>query len=756
LTQNNKKLLAFYLGTSRLGFVVLFLLAQLSYGQEPYLVKKITEKIILDGQLNEDIWQKSKSIGHFWQYFPNDSSLAKYDTEIFLAYDDRNIYVASKAYAKGNNYVVPSLRRDFRAGGNDNITFMFDTFHDNNNAFAFGTNPLGVAREALVFNGGVDNSFMNLFWDNKWACAAKTYDGYFINEAAIPFTTLRFNENNKTWNFKAYRFDTQGNETSVLNRMPQSILIMSLGYSTPIQFEQPLKKAKGNLALIPYMSANSAKDYINGSQSNKVNFGADAKLAVTTGLNLDLTVNPDFSTVEADRQQVNLSRFDITLPEQRQFFMENSDLFTGFGSYNTNPFLPPGTNVVAVGNQVFTPFFSRKIGIALDSTTGTNVQTPIVFGARLSGKIDDNWRIGLMNTLTGSDATKGIKRTNFTVAALSRRVFGRSNIAAIWVNKSTANHTLTDTGLAYSGVAGLEYNLQSLNNKWQGKAFYHKAVNPMAGPGKEAHGLNLNYTTNKLIVKWAHEWLGQNFVSEAGFIPRNHFLHIAPTVGFNFFPKNSKLQRLSVGLAYDSYQKPGLGLTDRQAGPFMLTSFHNQIRVLQQLNQNYTYLFNDFDALRANGRLPILKKGSQYRYLNYTATITSDLRKRLTLVAVPIVGQYLNGSIASLRGELGYRVQPYAVLSLNVNYNDIRLAEGNNKVTILGPKTDITFSRNLFWTTYLQYNSQFENLNINSRLQWRFAPVSDLFLVYSDNYGSATGLHKNRAIIAKATYWFNM
>jgi hypothetical protein len=720
-------------------------------------VKKVQGPVKLDGVLDESFWSDIKPLGKMWQYFPADSVRAKFDTEIFIVYDDQNIYLAAKAYSGGNEYVTPSLRRDFRAGGNDNITFVFDTYHDNTNGFMFGTNPFGVMREALFFNGATDNSFANFFWDNKWQTASKIYDHYYICEMRIPLATLRYRENSKLWNFKSYRFDTQSNETSSLQRMPQSILLMSLGFTVPIEFEYPLKKIGRNLSFIPYISGNNTWDQIQNTSKGKFNLGADAKVAVTSGLNLDLTVNPDFSTVEADRQQINLTRFDITFPEQRQFFIENTDMFTGFGSFLTNPFVPPASGgPVSSGNQIFTPFFSRKIGFAFDTITGTNVQTPILYGARLSGKIDDNWRIGLLNTQTGKDPARGIQASNYSVISASRRVFDRSNLATFLINKTVLDYQPSDQEQRYSRVAGIEYNLQSKDNKWNGKLFYHHSfASKRTGDQPIAVGASLNYTTNKWILKWSHEYLGAGYQSDAGFVPRNNMLHLAPTIGFNKFPSASVLQRISYGIAYDQYNKLDFGLTDLQAGPFLLLAFRSSFRILNQFNLNFTHLFDSFDALRGNGQLPLLPKGSSYRYFNYTATIVSDLRKKITFTAQPLIGQYYNGSLVSMRGEVSYRFQPLLLLSVNINYNRIRLPEGKNDVVIIGPKFDFTFTKNLYWTTYVQYNSQFENLNVNSRLQWRFAPVSDFFLVYSDNYDTLGWNGKNKTLVAKCTYWLN-
>jgi len=739
-------------------FISFLFLLQTQAQQAP-TVKFITEKIKLDGVLDEHAWQTAEKMPSFWEFFPKDSIKAKYQTEILLAYDEKNIYIGAKLYSPGNNYVTPSFRRDFRAGGNDNVSFLFDTFNDKTNSFLFGMNPYGVMREALLYNGGTANEYFNMYWDNKWSAISKMYEGYWICELAIPLTTLRFKEGSTQWNFKAYRFDTQANEQSTLMRIPQNQIIMNLGYSMPIIFEKPLKKSGANISLIPYLSASSTHDFEhpeNPAAGNKLNFGGDAKIGITSGLNLDLTVNPDFSNVEADRQVVNLTRFDVNFPEQRQFFLENSDLFTGFGSYNTNPFVPPsGTLGPAAGNQLVSPFFSRQIGISLDTITGTNVQSKILYGARISGKIDDNWRVGLLNTQTAADAFKGTPSMNYSVAALQRKVFGRSNIAAIFANKQVLGKELSGIN-SYNRVAGLEYNLASKNNRWSGKAFYHQVFSPTVIGEKFAHGFMLNYNVRKLIAKWSHDWVGKGFDAEIGFVPRKNFFHINPTIGFNVFPKSRTFNRISYGVAYDQYNQPGLGVTDRQAGPFLLLGFQNTSNILMTLNQNYTYLFKDFDALRSNNKLPVLKKGSSYTYYNFSVNFVSDLRKKLAIAFQPLVGQYFDGRIVSLVGAATYRFQPYGFLSVNFSYNDLNLSTGKNKVYLVGPKLDLTFTKSIFWTSYIQYNSQFKNVNVNSRLQWRFAPVSDFFLVYTDNYNSETWMPKNRAILAKVTYWLNL
>jgi hypothetical protein len=735
--------------------LVLVLVYTSVFGQEPYLVKIIDSEIVLDGELNEPAWQSAQVIRNFKQYFPDDKSKAKNDSEIRIVTDQNNIYVSAKMYSIGKNYIIPSFRRDYRAGGNDNASFSFDTFSDKNNSFLFGTNPYGVQREGLVSNGGLENANLNLFWDNKWNVKCKIEDDAWYFEAKVPFSTLRFKDNSEAWNFKFYRFDTQSNESTVNVAMPQSQIIMAIGYAEKIVFEKPLKKTGRNFSLIPYVSGRVAKDFekTNPNDGYKGGIGFDAKIGISSGLNLDLTVNPDFSNVEADRQIVNLTRFDVNLPEQRQFFLENSDLFTGFGATIANPFLPPTGNL-AVGNQLYSPFFSRNIGIAQDPKTGLSVQNRLNYGLRLSGKLNDDWRIGLLNTQTNNDPEAGIVGDNFTVAAFQRRVRKTSNLAGIFANRFS--QVLNEQGnRGQNSVAGLEYNLISRDNKWQGKAFYHHSFVNQNPDSAFAHGAFLTYSTKKFIARWSHDWIGPGFKANIGFVPRTNFFHINPTVGVNYFYKGL-INRLSVGFSYDQYFSKGIGETDRKAGPFVLLAFKNTMRILTSINQNYVYLFRDFDVLRSNGSKPDLSKGTNYTYITWETNFVTDLRKKIYLNFNPIIGKYYDGKIFSASGNLNYRHQPFALLALNYSYNYIDVSKGKNQVVVFGPSLDLTLSKKVFFTNLVQYNSQINNFNINSRFQYRFAPVSDLFLVYTDNYNTETWMPKNRAVFLKLNYWFNL
>jgi len=701
---------------------------------------KTVEKIVIDGNIVEDAWYAGVPANSFWQMFPTDSMKAEYQTEIFFTYDDENFYVAAKCYAQDNHYVVPSLRRDFRAGGSDNLTFLFDTFNDQTNAFFFGANPAGVLREGLVSNGGSSRENFSGSWDNKWEGESKIHDGYWACELAIPFKTIRFQEGSMKWRFNAYRFDTQLNERSTWFRIPQNQFITNLAFMGDLNWEAPLKKTGENIALIPYVSTDLGRDFEAGDNSYKKNFnvGGDAKVAITSGLNLDLTVNPDFSQVEVDRQVTNLQRFEIFFPERRQFFLENADLFGTFGEPTVNP------------------FFSRRIGVTQDTSSGLTIQNPIYYGARLSGKIDENWRVGLLNMQTAGNEENDLPSFNYTVAALQRKVFARSNIGAIFVNKQSFADQESDTYNKYNRVVGLDYNLGTTNNVWSGKTYVHKAITPEDVNDKFAHGLKLDYRVRRFSLGWKHSWVGEGYNAEVGFVRRHDYFQMNPEARLYFYPNSDKIIQHGATLQSMWLYTPGYGNTDRETRFRWDFQMRDNSRISADVKNEYTYLFDDFDPTREDEHY--LPAGSSYTYTSFSVQYSSNRNKPLSFRVEPRFGEFFNGHRAGVSGDLSYRFQPFGNVSLNYNLNRIDLAGSFEPVNLylVGPRFDLTFTKKLFLTTFVQYNNQIDNLNINARFQWRFKPVSDFFLVYTDNYLPEDFSVKNRAIIAKLTYWLNM
>ena len=710
-------------------------------GSPEAFVKRIDGPVILDGVLDEAAWAEVTPASDFWQHFPTDSIISQFRTEVYLAYDETNLYVAAKCYAPGNSYIIPSLRRDYRAGGNDNITFLFDPFNDGANAFVFGMNPFGVRREALITEGGQSGDNWMSEWDNKWDGATSISDDHWTVEMAIPFKTLRFNAGSDQWRFNCYRFDTQSNEIMTWIRIPRNQSVMNLAFMGNMKWEEPLVKAGPNISVIPYAAAAFTRDREVDPSVNdwKFNFGGDAKVAVTPGLNLDLTVNPDFSQVEVDQQVTNLSRFELFFPERRQFFIENSDLFGGFGRPDVNP------------------FFSRRIGIVEDTATETNIANPIIAGARLNGKVNDDLRIGLLNMTTQEDRSNGLPTFNYSVAAVQHKVFKRSNIGAIFVNKQAFNPEPNDLYDRYNRMFGIDYNLLSPDNRWTGKFFFHKAFMEGDVDDTWSHGAQLEYRVRKWKAGWSHAYVGENYDPQVGFVPRQDYFRIDPEFGWFFYPASGKLNTVEVGFDASVVFRPGFGRSDHLYSLEASGQFKNTGRFFVGVQNRYTYLIEEFEPTQQDDAIP-LPDSTDYNDFSFTYSYRSDSRKRLSYVIRGNVGEFFDGFRFSVGGNFSYRFQPYGSIGINYNIDHISLQKPypTETLVLFGPRMDLTFTKKLFFTAVVQWNEQIRNMNINARLQWRYLPVSDFFIVYTDNYATNGAGLKNRSIVAKVTYWLNI
>ena len=515
-------------------------------------------------------------------------------------------------------------------------------------------------------------------------------------------------------------------------------------------FEKPLKKSKSKKTFIPYINGIVANDFENQNKYNDFEFGGDAKFVIDNSLTLDLTINPDFSQVEVDDQITNLTRFEVSLPEKRQFFIENSDLFSSFGDKGDS-----------------NPFFSRRIGIAKD-LNGNNIQNKIIAGLRLSGKINNDFRIGLINMLTDEDLENNIASNNNTVLALQHKVFNRSNISLLFINKeSVKDYDFESDYTPFNRVIGIDYNLASSDSKWEGKYYFHKSITPNLEDDDISAGFRTNYNSRKINFKVGALYIGDNFNSDLGYIKRKSIYKIDPRIGYRFWPKNKKILNHQFEIApFITWMS---NLNNQLSDYFIFTKwdieFKSGLNFNISLRNQYTYLFDEFDPTGINNGRP-LPANSEYHYNNYEIEFNNYFTSnKFNYSLEQNFGEFYNGNKISSQIRLGYRFEPIFTGSIELNYDRISLPDLYNSANIflIAPKFEFTFTKNIYWSSLIQYSNQTEKLSFNSRLQWRFAPLSDLFLVYNDNYYTENRYNsifiprvKNRSINLKLTYWLDI
>lgn len=722
-------------------------------------VKKAISPIKLDGELDEPAWKNTGVADSFFQNYPNDSLPATNKSEAYLTFDDRFLYFAFKCYTK--KPITQHMRRDF--GGalvlHDVIYLTLGGFGDKANANWFGVSYPGVQYDGAIFNGGDSENSYSDFWDAKWFTKTKKFDGYWISESAIPFKSFRYS-NNIPLEINFLRGDASTNERSHWVHVPVQYMVGSQAFMGKMITDAPLPAPGKNVVLIPYSTFSSSREQGNASAYD-FKGGFDAKIGIATAMNLDLTINPDFSHVEVDQQIVNLTRFEFNFPERRQFFLENSDLFGQLG-------LPMAR-----------PFFTRRIGLAADST-GLLRKVPILYGARFSGKPGKSWRVGLMNLHTQAQASLGLPDQNYTMAVVQYRVLSRSYLSGFYINKQNIGiHEEDSTSFLhpdlifrtedsdsrlinrFNSVAGAEFNLLTTSNKWSGKIFYHHSMNSFRQTQRSSFGAMTEFNTRDWGFRVIQQSTQKNFRAQTGFVPG---LDIYPGLHNStirarrsFYPSNRKMVKAEPYVEANMNLLPGGALTDHSALGGTQLFFLNQSSVKAEVRNWFQKLPANFNPISPKGDSTLLK-GEQFRWNDFELQYLSDPRKKLSYTLGYATGGFYNGKRASYFGEIVFRTPPFATLSAIFNYSTISLDEvyGKADFVLLSPKIDITFTPNLFFTTLVQYNNRFDNVNINARFQWRFKPLSDLFIVYTEDYFPHGLSSKQRALVLKATYWLNL
>lgn len=739
-------------------------MAQNRPDQVDYYIEPTDEFVRLDGRLDEAIWQKLPRASGFYQTFPTDNQPAQDSTQFMITYTNKDIIIGVICYDYlDGDYISTTRRRDFDWSNNDNVAIYIDPYNDKTNGFSFQVTPNNVQREGLVLLGGSVKDD----WDNKWYSEVYHGQNFWSAEISIPFKTIRYN-NSSQWNIQVLRNNLKRNERTAWIQVPQGYSMSNMNFTGRINWDQPPKPAGPNVTVIPYVASSAGKNHEEGEPAEyKLDAGFDAKVAVSSSLNVDLTFNPDFSQVEVDRQVTNLQRFELFFPERRQFFLENQDLFAdgGFGRSR--------------------PFFSRRIGIQGSGETRRNV--PIIAGARLSGKIGSKWRIGALNMTTNRDETsKEISPTqNYSVAVLERQIFKRSRLSAIFVGRNNLGNaavnydsaTLANTGRLqdefgneleaadtlitlskYNYVYGLDYNLATVDNSWEGDFFYHRSLDPNeSSEDKYATGAFLRYQKPTFGARFNFERIGENHNAEVGFVPRPGVTNYGLGTEYNFFtPDGSAIQRHGPNLDFGGVLTNEWDRLDNDAGLDYEFSFLNTSYLEVGMGWSYVLLNSSFDPSGSEGLE--LEEGTAHSWYNYKVFYRTDRRQKFIFSAFVSNGGFFNGNRFNAEVGLTFRLPPLMQIELNGEFNRINLPDpySDADLYLIGPRFDLTLSNNVFFTTFIQYNSQRENLGHNSRFQWRFKPVSDIFLVYTDNYITDGFQTRNRAIVFKINYWLNL
>ena len=705
-----------------------------------YNIEKTNSKIKIDGIESPNEWSSYQLINTMYNHNPSDKGVAAYKSEIRLAFDEKNLYIIAKHYDDGKR-IIQSLQRDSDDAHweSESFTVAIDPINKKQSGVLFGVNAGGAEVDGSLLIQPARTTYTDS-WDQRWFSSTKQYDDYWLVEMSIPFSSLRYNKENLEWGINFIRGHKTENFYYTWTPFPINFNGIDVNYMGTLKFPE-VPKTKNKIVFVkPYTIVSSLKDNhaIDNSTKTNLDAGVDVKIGITKSLNADITYNPDFSNADVDTEVINITRFDISLPEQREFFVENADIFTNFGSNSISP------------------FFSRRIGL----------NTPIEYGARITGNITDDLRIGIMNTQTRDGA--GIDAQNSTVAAFNYKVLDRSQIRGLFVNRQeTGNNTINDYGRNY----GAEFTYVSKKGNFSNSVKYHSSTNDEKVYGSY-FGINGNYATRQFEAGWRIDALDKDYQVDLGFTPRlfnydadsktvikSGYAHINPYINYRFFSKeeSSKINFQRFRFYHDIYLNSNGSLNERSSNLAYDLIFKNTsefiVRVRnREVNLNYAtnFLGSQFD------NLPV----KNYNFSMITGLFSSDRRKQFAYSTSATYGSFFNGERFSVNASGNIRFGYWGNFSLSYDYDNIQLPDnyGRLDLHLLRFRGLVSFTNKLFFNNTIQYNSQSKNFSVFSKLQWRYTPLADIFLIYNQNNNTATSAFdlNNRSIILKLTYRFGI
>ena len=697
--------------------------------------------IALDGVLDEPAWQSAPIAKDFLQNEPREGQPATFDTEVRVLYDEEALYFG--VFAKDDapaDAIVSDLKKDFNTAASDAFLIVIDTFSDERNGFEFATNPAGAKWDAQMSNEGRE---VNANWDGIWDVRTKLAANGWYAEIRIPFKTLKFTDADpQRWGLNFQRRLRRRNEESYWAPLPRIYNLDRVSLAGSIDDLRQVRPGR-NLRVKPY-AAGSSSTVGTSPSDGKFDAGLDLKYGLTTGLTLDATVNTDFSQVEADEQQVNLTRFSVLFPEKREFFLENSGVFQ-FGLPTSGTASVGSASPTSLARQNTPPdmklFFSRQIGL---SDAGTAI--PILVGSRVSGRAG-RYSVGALNIQ--QKALSPVPATNFTALRVNRTVLANSDIGVMFLNKD-------GRGEAYNRVAGIDTNFR-FGQLGMG-AYAVKTMAPqnaLAGSGEDfSTRANLNYQSRKYLFRAAYEVIGRRFRDELGFVPRIGVNHTASYGRLNVRPawasKLFGIREIGPHYHFDQFERrDGTGTESRYYDWHVVLMMNDSGFFESGVNRNREGNVTPFTLNSSRG---VKIQPGTYDFNEYFALYRSNNSARFSYEARYSDGGLYDGHRRAYSIAPTVRVNEHFNGSVSLQINDISLPAAAYVSTLVATRANYSFNTRIFLNALVQYNTDTRQWTSNLRFNVIHRPLSDIFLVYNERRLDKTGDLVDRSVIAKVTY----
>ena len=715
--------------------------------------RRVAEAPTIDGVLDDRVWQTAEPLTDFVQAEPVQGAPATERTEVRIVFDERTVFIGVVCYdSDPSGIITTDSRRDSSLQGQDSFQMIFDTYHDRQNGFIFGTNPVGVLYDAQVRNEGETirggppagpgggggggrggaGAGVNVNWDGVWSVRTRVTETGWTAEFAIPLRTLRYGPPPQVWGINFARTIERKREDVywspvariyTLTRLSSAGELRGLDVAAPRDFK-----------IMPYVLGSAARQFTPGAVTDgDGNWGIDSKIGVGSAMTLDLTYNTDFAQVEVDEQQINLTRFNLLFPEKRPFFLENRGLF-------------------AVGRPGEVDlFYSRQIGIA-----GNGAPVPIGGGARLTGQMR-GVNVGLLNMQTRSvgcapEDPSCLASNNFTALRVSKDLQRRSSIGGLFVNRlATGDFAAGGDWNRTWGADGRFGVTEAVTLS----GFLARTETPGAALSEHAFGSAFEYRTPAFETNASYTEVAEDFNPEVGFLERDDaYRQVTGRVSRHV--RTGGLTRRGVRewephATYESYwgfdgfqETATLHLDSR-------LDFENGYSAATALNVQYEGLREPFEVY-PGVVVPTGQYTSPYALIN----TNTDRRRWLSAGLGASIGGFLSGSQVSLAPSITIREGARLNVALRWSRNDIDLPEGAFVTNLANARVTYNFTTSHYVQTLVQYNDRSRRWSTNLRFTWQRTPTTGLYVVYNDTEGFDGAGPIDRTFVIKYTHLWDV
>ena len=685
---------------------------------------RATEKIQIDGRLEELAWAEADVIGQIQQREPQPGQPPSEKTEVKILFDEQHLYIGVVCFdSEPAGIIGTRMVRDADLLDDDRIELLVDTYRDRRNGYYFATNPLGISVDGLI----IENGTLNREWDGIWQVRTQRLANGWSAEFAIPFNTLSYPTQISEWGFNFSRTIKRKIEEDRWASPRLDVAFLQVSEAGEITGFSGLTQGWG-LDARPFVAgrwlhnAQTSKDTLTGDP------GFDVFYNITPNLKWITTVNTDFGETEVDARQINLTRFPLFFPEKRSFFLENAGVFSFSNTANE-----------------LMPFFSRRIGLL------GGEEVPIRVGSKLAGKVHRTTDLGLLFARTGETTATASK--NLFVGRVKQNIFRQSYFGAVFTAGDPARTTSArtygaDARLATSQFLGNERNFNF-------NAFWLQSRNAGVPEDDTAFGFSANYPNDLLEMRLDWRQIGENFRPALGFAPRPGVRYLRADFVYGPRPRNFlNVRRMLHEFFFTRWARLDQGRAESwrfQMAP-LLWNFNSGDHIEFNYAPVFERLFAPFEI--ADG---VFLPPGDYSFTRWRAEVFTASKRALEVRVTWWFGTYWSGHADELRTILNWKVAPHFQASLDANQTFARLKEGNFVARLFTLRLNYSVSPFISISNFAQYDNDSRNLGWQSRFRWILKAGNDIFMTVNQGWQqeSEGGLHfrvSDRKLAAKVQY----